>query len=74
MHPIIYGTKNHDDYTELHSGLFHDEYDLRRPFEITNDFNKMITWIFITTEENEKGILHFHGIIAYRNILDYNNR
>ena len=29
-------------------------------------------WIFVITEENKNGLVHFHGIFAIKNIMDYN--
>jgi hypothetical protein len=36
------------------------------------EYNKLLTWVFRTTEENKQGVLHVHGIVAYRNIMDFN--
>ena len=38
---------------------------------IFNGF-KTITFLFIVSEKNKKGILHFHILIAIKNIIDYN--
>lgn len=35
-------------------------------------YQNLTTWIFTVTEENQNGYIHLHGIIAIRNIIDYN--
>jgi hypothetical protein len=73
MHPISVGTKKWGTYNDLFRlSIFYDRNQIHcQLFEIC-EFNKLVSWLFITTEENEQGLLHFHGIIAYRNLMDYN--
>ena len=73
MHPISVGTEKWVEYWNLYSSLIlHTRCQIHcQLFEI-REFNKLVSWQFITTEENERGVLHVHGIIAYRNLMDYN--
>lgn len=36
------------------------------------DYPRISTWFFIISEENKRGVLHIHGILAIRNLTDYN--
>ena len=73
MHPISVGTKKWGTYYNLFIDiLLHDSCQIHCHLFAIQEFNKLVSWQFITTEENENGVLHFHGIIAYRNLMDYN--
>ena len=34
------------------------------------NYPKLTTWFFIISEENKNGYIHFHGVLAIRNIVD----
>ena len=73
MHPIGVGSEKWDIYSNLYLSLIlHTRCHLHCQLFTVCDFNKLVSWLFITTEENEQGVLHAHGIIAYRNLTDYN--
>ena len=73
LHPISVGKEKWIEYFNLYVSLItHTRCQIYcQLFEI-REFNKLVSWQFITTEENKKGVLHAHGIIAYRNLMDYN--
>jgi hypothetical protein len=73
LHPIYKNTDNYKEYNKRKSDLFCDPSYLLFLFrDDIHYFNKLISWEFITTEENENGILHLHGIISYKNLIDFN--
>ncbi len=73
MHPIYFNTENYENYIDLKNMLFRDPSTMLFYFrDDIHFFNKLLSWEYISTEENEKGFLHLHGIIAYRNLMDYN--
>jgi hypothetical protein len=73
MHPIYFNTENYENYTDLKNTLFRDPSTMLFCFrDDIHYFNKLLSWEYISTEENENGLLHLHGIIAYRNLMDYN--
>ena len=73
LHPITprsegyrWYISNYSGYIDGDNGLFFSE------FSNLLKCNRLVTWIFVTSEENKEGILHIRGIIAYRNLMDYN--
>jgi len=75
--PIYFSERDKKDYNyfeDLSHGLFTDwmEPCVRWYVKDIWDFTKLSSWYFITTEENEEGYLHLHGILAIKNIIDYN--
>ena len=73
LHPINKNTENFKKYNSIKSDLFSElSYFLFLFRDDIHYFNKLISWEFITTEENENGILHLHGIISYKNLIDFN--
>ena len=71
-HPIIYDSDKFIDYISLKDYLLFDSTEIRNYFYTIINFNKLINWILITTEENSNGNLHLHGVISYGNLMDYN--
>lgn len=72
LHPITLNSEKHQDFIDLRNYLFCDNNELYSYFSEISTYNKLITWEYISTEENKNGVLHLHGIIAYRNLMDYN--
>jgi hypothetical protein len=72
LHPIPLGSEKHNDFIDLRNLLFSDNHELYLYLSEISTFNKLITWEYISTEENKNGVLHLHGIIAYRNLIDFN--
>lgn len=72
MHPIDINSKKYQDYNCKKNGLFMELSLFWGYFDEISKFNKLITWRYRSTEENKNGVLHLHGIIAYRNLTDFN--
>ena len=73
IHPISVGSEKWYKYFNLNVyTLFHDACQIHCQLSEICEFNKLVSWQFITTEENEQGVLHAHGITAYKNLIDYN--
>ena len=74
--PIYFSERDKKDYNyfeDLSDGLFTDwmEPCVRWYVKDIWNFTKLSSWYFITTEENEEGYIHLHGILAIKNIMDY---
>ena len=61
-----YGTLERDFTTEM-SWFDSIHYKLEPTHE-----DLLTTWIFTIVEENKEGYVHLHGILAIKNIIDYN--
>jgi len=73
MHPISVGSDEWDIYTnKVDDLLYCNSRQIPDQLKRICEFNKLVSWIFLTTEENDNGVLHTHGIISYKNLMDYN--
>ena len=86
MHPIEipledisqedYGKTNYDKYLSLQHNLHFYRLDINGSIPYYLDtiisYSRGVSWLFLTTEENKQGVLHFHGIFAVKNLIDYN--
>jgi len=72
LHPIGLDSKKYEKYEMLRDSYSCDDSWIYTYLLKISNINKLVTWRFLITEENKEGVLHFHGIIAYRNIIDYN--
>ena len=55
MHPISKDSEEYDEYIRLKHSLFYDQSLMDSYFAKISAYNKLITWQFLTTEENKQG-------------------
>lgn len=72
--PVFWNNYKYGDFLELENDNMGDNSwwsDIH--YILNGSGHEMLnTWVFTILEENEKGYAHIHGIIAIRNLIDYN--
>jgi hypothetical protein len=69
---ISFESVEYNEFIEKYNLLYTNNVFLENYIYDLHVFIKTTKWMFFNSEENKNGVLHVHGLIAIKNLLDYN--